>query len=686
MKVLLLYPPAGDVRAPQLALPSLAAFLSPTHTVQIRDLNLEAVLHFLQPDVIHESLNALKQRDNLSSKAQSLVTLAPKIIEVASQAPRILRTAESFFDPHQFNTARDSIQAILAVNTALLRPEVVWSILPLAYEIKAADPAALTDILSTTATDEGNVFAPLWRSQLLVEIENERPDVIGITLTNRQQWWPALYLARLLKAAGYFVVLGGALLSKFVNSLQQLPVFFETFCHVVIMYEGEHAFLGLLNALENKKSLCHVPNLLYLENDEVHVTPTFIEDVPTLPTPDFGQSRLDQYFVPYPVLPILTGKGCYFNRCKFCDIPYINHVSRKPYRVRPVDTIVQDIQELYKQTGCKNFLITDEALAPKLLKELALALKQQGLTQFSFTGYARFEAGFTQELCDLLGEIGFKKLYFGLESASQRTIDHMDKGVKVEHIIPVLKHCHHANIAFHIFSIIGFPQESESEARKTFEFFLDNQSLINQASNSFDIHPFGLQLHTAYFKESAQNGIKFNGQILNREFVLGLDSGEWTNQEGLSAERVAQLINDDFYPQLRRVYQRWHNTPLHLWSGFEEYATLYSDWYSTRTFTAITSIAHLKPEQFFTAQWHPIHAFKHIGDEIELIFIQEQFRLPTVLVRILEVKGVWSLLSLTAACYGAENARSQQAQQQVVQLIHTLAGLGVLQLNEVAAG
>ena len=87
-----------------------------------------------------------------------------------------------------------------------------------------------------------------------------------------------------------------------------------------------------------------MPNYLYLEKGVVKVTPSRTEDVPSLPTPDFDGLPLDRYLSPAPVLPILTGKGCYFNRCKFCDIPYINHISKKAYRVRSAGQVVEDVR------------------------------------------------------------------------------------------------------------------------------------------------------------------------------------------------------------------------------------------------------------------------------------------------------------------------------------------------------
>src|SRR5262249_2492183 len=246
--------------------------------------------------------------------------------------------------------------------------------------------------------------------------------------------------------------------------------------------------------------------------------------------------------------------------CKFCDIPYINHVTRKNYRVRSPEKIVGDVKELSKRFGCHHFVITDEALAPKLLDDLADAFEADGSKDYSFTGYARLEPGFTTSLCLRLRRMGIRKLFFGMESAAQETLDHMDKGTKVSEASTVLANCRNAGIAFHLFSIIGFPEESEESARHTFQFFIDTRDIVNHPANSFDIHPFSLDLRTDYFARREEYGALVSPAALAKEFPLAIRHSDWKNTRGLSKERVVELLSKEFYPELRRVYRDYHNT------------------------------------------------------------------------------------------------------------------------------
>ena len=49
-------------------------------------------------------------------------------------------------------------------------------------------------------------------------------------------------------------------------------------------------------------------------------------------------------------------------------------------------------------------------------------------------------------------------------------------------------------------------EETEARARQTLQFFLDNAAVIDQPRNSFDIHPFSLDLRTEYAETRRRSG------------------------------------------------------------------------------------------------------------------------------------------------------------------------------------
>lgn len=577
----LLFPPATDPRSPHLALPSLTAHLrAHGEDVAQRDLDLEGFLRTVAPGSLEAAARRLRDAPLENGDAdtrQLLLADADHLIEHTDQALATLRDPHGFHDPHRHHAARSRLSRALELVSA--SGPVTYRYNAASYDVEGIDASKLVDLERVTADPTADVFGAL-HDEVAAELAASPPELVGISILNRQQIIPGLTLARRLKAGGHPVVIGGTVYAKFADRLRRRPRFFELFCDFLVPYEGETALVELLGQLRGDHDFARVPNVLFLQNGEVLAGPTHVEDMRLLPTPDFSGLPLDKYLTPEPVLPILTGKGCYFNRCKFCDIPAINEISVKPYRVRGADQIAADCAALRDRFGARHFEITDETLSPKLLLKLADALEAHPDLDPRFVGYARFEPGFTAETCERIYAMGMRKVFFGLESGSQRMLDHMDKGVEVDVAREVLRNCASAGLAVHLFSIIGFPEETEADARETVQFLLDEAGSITAAQNSFDVHPFGLDLRTDYFDSAADIGVDIDlDHLAGRDFPISV--AKWVNRRGLASEDVTRLI-DEFTLALRAQFapQRWY--PAELWPGFEEYAVLYASWYESR--------------------------------------------------------------------------------------------------------
>jgi hypothetical protein len=278
-----------------------------------------------------------------------------------------------------------------------------------------------------------------------------------------------------------------------------------------------------------------------------------------------------------------------------------------------VEQIVEDLRTLRARFGSRHFEITDEALPPRFLEHLADALEPYGAERFCFVGYGRLERGFTPEVCRKIARMGLKKIFFGLESGAQETLDHMDKGIRVAEVPEVLENCREAGIDIHIFSIVGFPQESERNARETYAFFERNAEVLNRPGNSFDVHPFGLELRTAYFAEAKDMGVLISPAALSKDFVVGVGD-EWFNLFGLTHAEVERLAAE-FNAGLKDLFRRYHGAPEHLWPGFEEYAVLYADHYSGRPFPYRTEFSGNGD----AVRWSPAVATEREGEHMRVM-------------------------------------------------------------------
>ncbi len=157
---------------------------------------------------------------------------------------------------------------------------------------------------------------------------------------------------------------------------------------------------------------------------------------------------------------MVMAHGCYWHRCAFCDtsLDYIGN-----YRAPKATTVVDHMERVMAQTDRTGFHFVDEALPPKLLKEVAEEILNRGLA-VSFWGNIRFERAYTAELCDLLAEAGMVAVSGGLEVASDRLLKLMDKGVTIQQTVEACRHLRDAGIMVHTYLMYGFPTETLQES------------------------------------------------------------------------------------------------------------------------------------------------------------------------------------------------------------------------------
>lgn len=188
--------------------------------------------------------------------------------------------------------------------------------------------------------------------------------------------------------------------------------------------------------------------------------------------PDFSDLPLDKYLslteITNPMHRLwsqgrwnkmVMAHGCYWHRCAFCDtsLDYIGN-----YRAPKAATVVDHMERIMEHTHRTGFHFVDEALPPKLLREVAEEILRRGLA-VSFWGNIRFEKAYTAELCDLLAEAGMVAVSGGLEVASDRLLKLIDKGVTIAQTVDACRHLRDAGIMVHTYLMYGFPTETLQE-------------------------------------------------------------------------------------------------------------------------------------------------------------------------------------------------------------------------------
>ncbi len=199
---------------------------------------------------------------------------------------------------------------------------------------------------------------------------------------------------------------------------------------------------------------------------------------------------------------ITLAHGCYWGRCAFCDTQ-LDYIAR--YEPADIPALVDQMEELVELTGVTGFHLTDEAAPPALLKALALELLARGHA-WSFWGNLRFERSFTPDLCRLLAAAGLVAVSGGLEVASDRLLERMDKGVSVDGAARVAQAFAAAGVRVHAYLMYGFPTQTDQETADALETV--RQLFVAGVLDSAFWHRFVLTRHSRIFAEPERYGVR----------------------------------------------------------------------------------------------------------------------------------------------------------------------------------
>jgi len=170
---------------------------------------------------------------------------------------------------------------------------------------------------------------------------------------------------------------------------------------------------------------------------------------------------------------------------------------------------------------------------------------------------------------------GCRKLQFGLESYSQRVLNLMRKGTKIEHMLPNIEACLASGIAVHLFVIVGFPGEREEEAWRTYEFcraVLElSETRYGLPYSSVGISPFRLSFFPDVHVRPEQYGVELI-DLRDRDDPLDIFTVDYRTASGLSAARAEELValfrgRDDQDGVLRQL---GYINPAHVATPFPE--------------------------------------------------------------------------------------------------------------------
>lgn len=492
MKTLLLFSPITDPTSGYHSLSYLAAYAGQAgyNNIDIIDINIKAFNYSMQKDqfdivikFIKEQGNKLKAKERLNNYEQNMLLYIWKTdfltYDNLKKAQYILKNEKNFYDYMQYRWAVEIISNWLNALSILAFPGQFAKGfgLPTNFYFNLFNISDLKSykILSKVSKPFNNYY----NSILIPEIKKKDYKVIGINITYISQLPFALYLGLLIrkKIKDIKIFFGGTEVSDVWKYLKEKKMFFELFhmADACIIGEGETAFVELLNKFENHLPLTTNNNIIInpkYGDEKLDSVKIRYENISNLPLPKYEKMQNKDYLSPHSFIYYSPSRGCYWNKCTFCDYGLNLNAPTSPWRHYSVDKIIKDLKEISIQSKFIYFSV--DVLTPEILLEISKKIVEEKI-DIRWGAEIRLEKCWSIEKCSLLKNSGCIAISVGFESGNQRILNLINKGTNIKNVKETIKNFSDVGIAVQIMGFTGFPSETFEESMDSIQFLKENR-------------------------------------------------------------------------------------------------------------------------------------------------------------------------------------------------------------------
>jgi len=264
--------------------------------------------------------------------------------------------------------------------------------------------------------------------------------------------WPHLHL-----------VLGGS--SCTTDLAKSLLPFYPEIDSIVIG-EGEQALAELIASLVENRP-CRAKNIITAGKTADHpgLLPANeeIRDLDSLPLPEYQDyftelREIGLHFIP--VLPLEFSRGCWWNRCSFCNL----NLQWCGYRFKSWKRMVSEVEELGRCFECLDFTFTDNALPPGEASDFFRSIAQKGK---DYRFFAEIRIAADPDVYHLYRQGGLHSIQIGIEALADSLLVRMRKGTTAMDNVAALKFAAAAGLALDGNLILEFPGSTPEEVEET---------------------------------------------------------------------------------------------------------------------------------------------------------------------------------------------------------------------------
>jgi anaerobic magnesium-protoporphyrin IX monomethyl ester cyclase len=285
-------------------------------------------------------------------------------------------------------------------------------------------------------------------------------EIVGLSVCFQSRAQEFLILARRIKELhpGKLIVAGGHYASCAAQELLEHHPELD----IIAIHEAEQTLLEIVAATANlKDDLPKISGIAYREDDQIRFTPKrrTLDDLDTLPFPE-RHGRIHT-IAGVPTSFLMGSRGCYEN-CAYCCITTLHNLAPgKKFRQRSVELIADEMAELYRGRGTRQFVFHDDNfLVPSVAHNKARiegfdkAFKSRGMEDLALLVKCR-PADANRDVLSRLKEMGLVRIFMGIESATEMGLLTLDRHQTVGQSTSALDICADLDISAQ-FTIMTF--------------------------------------------------------------------------------------------------------------------------------------------------------------------------------------------------------------------------------------
>ncbi|MEO0078631.1 MAG: radical SAM protein [candidate division WOR-3 bacterium] len=307
-----------------------------------------------------------------------------------------------------------------------------------------------------------------------------QPRVVGISGTTHTRYQSFDIARRVKRFSSEIKTVFGGVHASFTGR--------DTLAHVpdvdiVVRGEGEESMTAILRTLKaGQGELAHIPGLLFRENGGIVETgpPVRIQDIDVLPGPAWDLLAMNRYalkmeFLNKRGIAFISSRGCTM-QCTFCSASamYGHDVTCHS----PV-YVLDQLQVLIEKYGYEGIRFFDSTITLRRshVEGICAEIERRGLT---FPWECEIRVGTVDRpLLERMRRAGCYYVDFGIESASQRVLDTMCKGFRLERAEELLNWCEDLGLKTKVFFSIGHIGETMADVEQTFRFIEQHRRRIS---------------------------------------------------------------------------------------------------------------------------------------------------------------------------------------------------------------